>query len=176
MKMGKIILEAFHKDLDFGTGWFCADIMGVGTNRVNIYTIGMATQGLANYLKKSFTDKTNSPIGVAIAHDSRNNSDIFARNHALKYFAANGFLKPTYLNHLDQPPELSYAVRKKNCKAGIVITASHNPSEYNGYKVYWEDGAQLVPPHDNNVIAEVRKNNEPRSGKKQIIEVGTLFH
>jgi phosphoglucomutase len=155
---GQDLLEAFHKDLDFGTGGL-RGIMGVGTNRVNIYTIGMATQGLANYLKKSFTDKTNSPIGVAIAHDSRNNSDIFARKCA-EILAANGF--EAYLFESLRPtPELSYAVRKKNCKAGIVITASHNPSEYNGYKVYWEDGAQLVPPHDNNVIAEVRKITNP---------------
>ncbi|MFT6442559.1 MAG: phosphoglucomutase, partial [Salibacteraceae bacterium] len=155
---GQELLEAFHKDLDFGTGGL-RGIMGVGTNRVNIYTIGMATQGLANYLKKSFTDETSQPIGVAIAHDSRNNSDVFARKCA-EILAANGF--EAYLFESLRPtPELSYAVRKKNCKAGIVITASHNPSEYNGYKVYWEDGAQLVPPHDNNVITEVRKITTP---------------
>lgn len=159
---GQELLESFHKDLDFGTGGL-RGIMGVGTNRVNVYTIGMATQGLANYLKKAFIDKTNQPIGVAIAHDSRNNSDVFARKCA-EILAANGF--EAYLFESLRPtPELSYAVRKHNCKAGIVITASHNPSEYNGYKVYWEDGAQLVPPHDNNVIAEVRKITNPSQVK-----------
>ena len=130
--------------------------MGVGSNRVNIYTIGMATQGLANYLKKAFKGE---PISVAIAHDCRNNSDVFARKVA-EILAANGF--EAYLFESLRPtPELSYAVRKNKCKAGIVITASHNPKEYNGYKVYWDDGAQLIPPHDANVIAEVRKIQNP---------------
>lgn len=156
---GQDLLEAFHKDLDFGTGGL-RGIMGVGTNRVNIYTIGMATQGLANYLKKAFKGE---PIAVAIAHDSRNNSDLFARK-AAEILAANGF--EAYLFESLRPtPELSYAVRKNDCKAGIVITASHNPSEYNGYKVYWEDGAQLVPPHDKNVIEEVRKIKTPSEVK-----------
>jgi len=156
---GNDLLESFHKDLDFGTGGL-RGIMGVGSNRVNIYTIGMATQGLANYLKKAFKGET---IGVAIAHDCRNNSDVFARK-AAEILAANGF--EAYLFESLRPtPELSYAVRKNNCKAGIVITASHNPKEYNGYKVYWEDGAQLVPPHDNNVIAEVRKIKNPSEVK-----------
>ncbi len=159
---GQELLEAFHKDLDFGTGGL-RGIMGVGTNRVNNYTIGMATQGLANYLKKAFSDSTNQPIRVAIAHDSRNNSDAFARKCA-EILAANGF--EAYLFESLRPtPELSYAVRKHDCKAGIVITASHNPKEYNGYKVYWEDGAQLVPPHDNNVITEVRKIQNPTQVK-----------
>lgn len=157
---GQDLLESFHKDLDFGTGGL-RGIMGVGTNRVNIYTIGMATQGLANYLKKAFKGEA---IGVAIAHDSRNNSDLFARRVA-EILAANGF--EAYLFESLRPtPELSYAVRKNDCKAGIVITASHNPSEYNGYKVYWEDGAQLVPPHDKNVIDEVRKIENPSQVKK----------
>lgn len=156
---GQDLLEAFHKDLDFGTGGL-RGIMGVGTNRVNNYTIGMATQGLANYLKKAFKGE---PIAVAIAHDSRNNSDLFARK-AAEILAANGF--EAYLFESLRPtPELSYAVRKNDCKAGIVITASHNPSEYNGYKVYWEDGAQLVPPHDKNVIEEVRKIKTPSEVK-----------
>lgn len=156
---GQDLLEAFHKDLEFGTGGL-RGIMGVGTNRINVYTIGMATQGLANYLKKAFP---NQDVSVAIAHDSRNNSDLFARK-AAEILAANGF--EAYLFESLRPtPELSYAVRKNGCKAGIVITASHNPSEYNGYKVYWEDGAQLVPPHDVNVIDEVRKIKNPSEVK-----------
>ncbi|MBD79972.1 MAG: phosphoglucomutase [Crocinitomicaceae bacterium] len=156
---GNDLLESFHKDLDFGTGGL-RGIMGVGTNRVNIYTIGMATQGLANYLKKAFKGEN---IGVAIAHDCRNNSDIFARK-AAEILAANGF-EAFLFESLRPTPELSYAVRQNNCKAGIVITASHNPKEYNGYKVYWEDGAQLVPPHDQNVIKEVRKIKNPSEVK-----------
>ena len=156
---GDNLIESFHKDLDFGTGGL-RGIMGVGSNRVNIYTIGMATQGLANYLKKAFKGE---PISVAIAHDCRNNSDVFARKVA-EILAANGF--EAYLFESLRPtPELSYAVRKNKCKAGIVITASHNPKEYNGYKVYWDDGAQLIPPHDANVIAEVRKIQNPSDVK-----------
>ena len=156
---GQDLIESFHKDLDFGTGGL-RGIMGVGTNRVNNYTLGMATQGLANYLKKAFPKEA---VSVAIAFDSRNNSDTFARKIA-EILAANGF--EAYLFESLRPtPELSYAVRKNNCKAGIVITASHNPSEYNGYKVYWEDGAQLVPPHDTNVINEVRKISNPSEVK-----------
>ena len=147
--------ECFIKDLEFGTGGM-RGIMGVGTNRINTYTLGMATQGLANYLKKSFPNET---IRVAIAHDCRNNSDTFARKTA-EIFAANGIT--AYLFDALRPtPELSYVLRKYDCKSGVVITASHNPSEYNGYKVYWEDGGQLVPPHDKNVIAEVRKVTSP---------------
>lgn len=156
---GQDLVESFHKDLEFGTGGL-RGIMGVGTNRVNNYTLGMATQGLANYLKKAFPKEA---VSVAIAFDSRNNSDTFARKIA-EILAANGF--EAYLFESLRPtPELSYAVRKNNCKAGIVITASHNPSEYNGYKVYWEDGAQLVPPHDTNVINEVRKISNPSEVK-----------
>lgn len=149
------LTESFVKDLEFGTGGM-RGIMGVGTNRINEYTLGMATQGLSNYLKKSFP---NEDIRVAIAHDSRNNSDVFARKVA-EIFAANGF--EAYLfDGLRPTPELSYVLRKYDCKSGVVITASHNPPEYNGYKVYWEDGGQLVPPHDKNVIAEVRKIKSP---------------
>lgn len=168
---GQDLLEAFHKDLEFGTGGL-RGIMGVGTNRINNYTIGMATQGLANYVAKAFP---NERIRVAIAHDSRNNSDQFARK-AAEILAANGF--EAYLFESLRPtPELSFAVREYGCKAGIVITASHNPSEYNGYKVYWEDGAQLVPPHDKNVIDEVRLVGTPAAIKtdfnpKNIITLG----
>ncbi len=141
--------ESFYKNLEFGTGGL-RGIMGVGTNRINKYTIGMATQGFANYLKKSFPGE---PIAVAIAHDSRNNSRFFAETTA-NVFAANGFT--VYLFEALRPtPELSFAIRNLHCKAGVVCTASHNPKEYNGYKAYWNDGGQLVPPHDTNVITEV---------------------
>ncbi len=141
--------ESFYKNLEFGTGGL-RGIMGVGTNRINKYTIGMATQGFANYLKKSFPAE---PISVAIAHDSRNNSRFFAETTA-NVFAANGFT--VYLFDALRPtPELSFAIRNLHCKAGVVCTASHNPKEYNGYKAYWNDGGQLVPPHDTSVITEV---------------------
>jgi len=145
------LIDAFYRDLEFGTGGL-RGVMGVGTNRMNKYTVAMATQGLANYLKKSF----NCPqIKVAIAHDSRNNSKYFAQITA-EVLSGNGFI--VYLfEDLRPTPELSYAVRELKCQSGIVLTASHNPKEYNGYKVYWDDGAQLVPPHDENVIKEVEK-------------------
>lgn len=143
--------ESFYKTLEFGTGGL-RGIMGVGTNRMNIYTVGMATQGLANYLKRQFADR---PISVAVAHDSRNNSDLFAKTTA-DIFAANGFT--VYLFEALRPtPELSFAIRHLHCQSGVVITASHNPKEYNGYKAYWEDGAQVVAPHDKNIIEEVGK-------------------
>ena len=143
--------EAFYKDLDFGTGGL-RGIMGVGTNRVNRYTIGMATQGLSNYIKQSFPE---GGVKVAIGYDSRNQSREFAEMTA-QVFAANGF--QVYLfDSLRPTPQLSFAIRHYGCKAGVVVTASHNPKEYNGYKVYWEDGGQLVPPHDKAVISEVRK-------------------
>lgn len=142
--------EAFYKNLEFGTGGL-RGIMGVGTNRVNKYTIGMATQGFANYLKQSFSGE----ISVAIAHDCRNNSKELASITA-NVFAANG-LKVYLFEDLRPTPELSFAIRHLGCKGGVVLTASHNPKEYNGYKAYWDDGAQLVPPHDKNVITEVEK-------------------
>jgi phosphoglucomutase len=143
--------ESFYTDLDFGTGGL-RGIMGVGTNRVNKYTLGQATQGLSNYLKKQFS---NQKIAVAIAHDCRNNSQTFAQDVA-GVLAANGI--HVYLYEALRPtPLLSFAVRHLECQAGIVLTASHNPKEYNGYKVYWNDGGQLVPPHDKGVIDEVRK-------------------
>ena len=168
---GAELSECFIKDLEFGTGGM-RGIMGVGTNRINEYTLGMATQGLSNYIKKSFP---NEAIRVAVAHDSRNNSLEYARKVA-EIFAANGF--EAYLfDSLRPTPELSYVLRKYKCKSGVVITASHNPPEYNGYKVYWEDGGQLVPPHDANVISEVRKITSPLQVKTDyrsynIIELG----
>ncbi|WP_324677267.1 phospho-sugar mutase [Hymenobacter sp. GOD-10R] len=141
--------DAFYRDLEFGTGGL-RGVMGVGSNRMNRYTLGMATQGLSNYLLKSFP---NQEIKVAIAHDSRNNSNLFARI-AAGIFSANGIT--VYLfEDLRPTPELSYTIRHLQCQSGVVITASHNPKEYNGYKVYWQDGAQVVSPHDKNIIQEV---------------------
>ncbi|HET7117388.1 MAG TPA: phospho-sugar mutase [Hanamia sp.] len=141
--------DAFYKDLEFGTGGL-RGIMGVGTNRMNKYTVGMATQGYANYLNKSFPE-----VKVAIAHDVRNNSRSFAEI-AAHIFAANG-IKVYLFESIRPTPELSFAIRTLGCQGGLVITASHNPKEYNGYKAYWKDGGQLVPPHDKNVITEVEK-------------------
>ncbi len=146
------LAESFYCDLEFGTGGL-RGIMGDGTNRMNKYTVGMATQGLANYLKTVFTGETE--ISLAIAYDSRNNSSYFARI-AAEVLSANG-IKVYLFEALRPTPELSFAVRYLKCQSGIVLTASHNPKEYNGYKVYWNDGAQLVPPHDKNVIIEVQK-------------------
>ncbi len=143
------LTEAFYKDLEFGTGGL-RGIMGVGSNRMNKYTLGLATQGLANYLNKSFPEGN---IKVAIAHDSRNNSRTFAETTA-DIFSANG-IKVYLFESLRPTPELSFAIRHLGCQSGVVLTASHNPKEYNGYKAYWTDGAQLVPPHDKNVISEV---------------------
>lgn len=145
------LIDSFYKDLEFGTGGL-RGIMGVGTNRINKYTIAMATQGLSNYLLKHY--KTE-PISVAIAHDSRNNSDVFAKVTA-EVFAANG-IKVYFFKALRPTPELSFAIRTLGCKSGVVLTASHNPKEYNGYKAYWEDGAQVIAPHDKNIIEEVQK-------------------
>ncbi|HSH51597.1 MAG TPA: phospho-sugar mutase, partial [Bacteroidales bacterium] len=146
------LIESYYKNLEFGTGGL-RGIMGIGTNRVNIYTIGMATQGLSNYLKQQFTHKKE--IKVAIAYDSRNNSRLFAEKTA-SVFSANG-IKVFLFDKLRPTPELSFAIRYLKCQSGIVITASHNPKEYNGYKVYWEDGGQIISPHDKNIIAEVQK-------------------
>jgi phosphoglucomutase len=143
------LVESFYRNLEFGTGGL-RGIMGVGTNRMNKYTVGMATQGLANYLIKSFPGED---IRMAIAHDSRNNSRFFAQVTA-NVLSSNGFTVFLFDN-LRPTPELSFAVRELKCHSGVVITASHNPKEYNGYKVYWNDGAQLVAPHDKNVITEV---------------------
>jgi len=144
------LVEGFYRNLEFGTGGL-RGIMGIGTNKMNKYTVGMATQGYANYLKQCF----GSDVAVAIAHDSRNNSRFFAETTA-GVMAANG-IKVYLFESLRPTPELSFAIRHLGCKGGVVCTASHNPKEYNGYKAYWEDGAQLVPPHDKNVITEVDK-------------------
>lgn len=165
---GDELTDAFYKDLDFGTGGL-RGTMGVGTNRVNKYTLGATTQGLANYLQKQFPGQS---ISVAIAHDSRNNSKTFSRQVA-EVFAANG-IKAYLFDDLRPTPELSFAVRHLGCQSGIVITASHNPPEYNGYKVYWNDGGQLVPPHDKGVIDEVRQvkaEDVKFAGNYQLIEV-----
>ena len=151
----KELMECFYSDLEFGTGGL-RGVMGVGTMRMNVYTVGMATQGLANYILAQFPQSTS---GVAIAFDSRNNSKLFAQT-AANVLSANG-IEVHMFDELRPTPLLSYAVRSLHCKAGIVITASHNPKEYNGYKVYWQDGAQVLPPHDKGIIAEVRKVSGP---------------
>ena len=147
----KELIESFYRVLEFGTGGL-RGIMGVGTNRMNIYTIGMATQGLCNYLLKAFHGLEE--ISVAIAHDCRNNSRLFAETTA-RICTANG-IKAYLFDELRPTPELSFAIRELNCQSGVVITASHNPREYNGYKVYWEDGGQIIHPHDTNIINEVK--------------------
>ena len=146
------LVEAFYKDLEFGTGGL-RGIMGVGSNRMNRYTVGAATQGLANYLKREFASLPQ--ISVAIGHDCRNNSDIFARI-AAEVFSANG-IKVYLFESLRPTPEVSFAIRELGCQSGVMITASHNPKEYNGYKAYWSDGAQMIAPHDRNTIIEVNK-------------------
>ncbi|MBR2014068.1 MAG: phospho-sugar mutase, partial [Alistipes sp.] len=150
----KELTESFYKDLEFGTGGL-RGIMGVGTNRMNIYTVGAATQGLANYLKKNFEGEQ---VKVAVAHDSRNNSRMFAERVA-DIFASNGF-KVYLFDDLRPTPELSFAIRELGLHSGVVITASHNPKEYNGYKAYWTDGSQVTSPHDVNIIDEVAKITE----------------
>ena len=145
----KELTESFYKDLEFGTGGL-RGIMGVGSNRMNVYTVGSATQGLANYLKKNFAGEQ---VKVAVAHDSRNNSRLFAE-HVADIFASNGF-KVYLFDALRPTPEMSFAIRELGLHSGVVITASHNPKEYNGYKAYWTDGAQVTSPHDVNIIDEV---------------------
>jgi len=146
------LTDAFYRDLEFGTGGL-RGIMGVGTNRMNNYTVGMATQGLANYLVKMFPDVR--PVKMAISYDSRNNSPYFARIVS-EVLSANGF-KVYLFNDLRPTPELSFAIRYLGCQSGVMVTASHNPKEYNGYKAYWDDGAQMIAPHDKNVIDEVQR-------------------
>lgn len=146
------LVDAFYKDLEFGTGGL-RGIMGAGSNRMNIYTVGSATQGLSNYLLKEFADLNE--IKVVIGHDCRNNSRKFAEISA-DIFSANG-IKVYLYEDLRPTPEISYAIRKLGCQSGIMITASHNPKEYNGYKAYWNDGAQVLGPHDKNIIAEVNR-------------------
>ena len=150
----KGLVESFYKNLEFGTGGL-RGIMGAGTNRMNVYTVGFATQGLANYLKICFSGEK---IRVAISHDSRNNSRKFAE-HVADIFASNGF--EVYLfDDLRPTPELSFAIRELGCHSGVMVTASHNPKEYNGYKAYWSDGSQVTSPHDVNIIKEVEKVTE----------------
>jgi phosphoglucomutase len=146
------LTEAFYRDLEFGTGGL-RGIMGAGSNRMNKYTVGMATQGFSNYLKMNFPEKEQ--ISIVIAHDSRNNSRYFSEV-AANIFSTNG-IKVYLFDDLRPTPELSFAIRHLKCQGGIMITASHNPKEYNGYKAYWEDGGQLISPHDKNVITEVSK-------------------
>ena len=144
------LIESFYRDLEFGTGGL-RGIMGAGSNRMNIYTVGGATQGLANYLKENF--KHLDQIKVIVGHDVRNNSRLFAETVA-NIFSANGI--KVYLFEGPRPtPEVSYAIRLLGCQSGVNITASHNPKEYNGYKAYWDDGAQVVSPHDVNIINHV---------------------
>jgi phosphoglucomutase len=146
------LIDSFYRTLEFGTGGL-RGIMGVGTNRMNIYTVGAATQGLSNYLKKNFAGL--SQIKVAIGYDCRNNSRLFAESSA-RIFAANG-IKAYLFEDLRPTPELSFAIRELGCQSGIILTASHNPKEYNGYKAYWDDGSQIVAPHDENIVDEVLK-------------------
>lgn len=146
------LTDSFYRDLEFGTGGL-RGIMGVGTNRMNKYTVGMATQGLANYLKMMFPKK--NPVQFVVSHDSRNNSRYFARIVA-EVMSANGF-RVYMFDDMRPTPELSFAIRHLGCQSGVMVTASHNPKEYNGYKAYWDDGAQMVSPHDLNVITEVQK-------------------
>jgi phosphoglucomutase len=165
----KKLIDAFYQDLEFGTGGL-RGIMGAGTNRMNIYTLGMATQGLANYIIRQ---RGKSDLSVAIAYDCRNNSKYFAETTA-DIFSANGF--EVYLFESLRPtPELSFAIRHYKCQSGVVITASHNPPEYNGYKAYWDDGGQVVAPHDEAIIDEVRKitsvNQIKFQGKKDKIKI-----
>lgn len=146
------LIESFYQNLEFGTGGL-RGIMGVGTNRMNIYTVGAATQGLSNYLNKSFAGRQQ--IAVVVGHDCRNNSRLFAEVSA-NIFAANG-IKVYLFDDMRPTPEMSFAIRQLGCQSGIILTASHNPKEYNGYKAYWDDGAQVLAPHDKGIIDEVNK-------------------
>lgn len=153
------LIECFYKDLEFGTGGL-RGIMGMGSNRMNIYTVGAATQGLSNYLKREFAGQE---ISVVVGHDCRNNSRLFAETSA-NIFSANG-IKVYLFEALRPTPEISFAIRHLGCQSGIILTASHNPKEYNGYKAYWNDGAQIIAPHDVNIIAEVEKIKGPEEIK-----------
>lgn len=164
------LIESFYKDLEFGTGGL-RGIMGAGSNRMNIYTVGSATQGLANYLKEAFKDLEQ--IKVVVGHDVRNNSRLFAETVA-NIFSANG-IKVYLFEDCRPTPEVSYAIRKLGCQSGVNITASHNPKEYNGYKAYWDDGAQVVSPHDVNIIDYVNRIKDVKEikfeGNKELIEI-----
>lgn len=163
------LIDSFYKDLEFGTGGL-RGIMGAGSNRMNIYTVGMATQGFANYLKKNFQDRAS--ISVVVCHDCRNNSRKFAESVA-DIFTANG-IKAYLFDDMRPTPECSFAIRHLGCQAGVNITASHNPKEYNGYKAYWEDGAQVLAPHDMGIIDEVNKvkvEDVKFEGNKQLLQI-----
>ncbi len=163
------LIESFYKNLEFGTGGL-RGIMGAGSNRMNIYTVGMATQGFANYLKKNFADRKQ--ISVVVCHDCRNNSRLFAETVA-NIFSANG-IKVYLFDDMRPTPECSFAIRHLGCQSGVNITASHNPKEYNGYKAYWEDGAQVLAPHDTGIIDEVNKvkvEDVKFNGNSELIEI-----
>ncbi|MGI6223090.1 MAG: phospho-sugar mutase [Prevotella sp.] len=163
------LIEAFYKNLEFGTGGL-RGIMGAGSNRMNIYTVGMATQGFANYLKKNFADRKD--ISVVVCHDCRNNSRKFAESVA-DVFSSNG-IKVYLFDDMRPTPECSFAIRQLKCQAGVNITASHNPKEYNGYKAYWDDGAQVLSPHDTGIIEEVNKvkvEDVKFKGNKDLIQI-----
>ncbi len=163
------LIECFYKNLEFGTGGL-RGIMGAGSNRMNVYTVGMATQGFANYLKKNFADREQ--ISVVVCHDCRNNSRLFAETVA-NIFSANG-IKVYLFDDMRPTPECSFAIRHLGCQSGVNITASHNPKEYNGYKAYWEDGAQVLAPHDTGIIDEVNKvkvEDVKFDGNKELIEI-----
>lgn len=163
------LIESFYKNLEFGTGGL-RGIMGAGSNRMNIYTVGMATQGFANYLKKNFADRDQ--ISVVVCHDCRNNSRLFAETVA-NIFSANG-IKVYLFDDMRPTPECSFAIRHLGCQSGVNITASHNPKEYNGYKAYWADGAQVLAPHDKGIIDEVNKvsvEDVKFDGNKELIEI-----
>ncbi|MBF1637935.1 MAG: phospho-sugar mutase [Prevotella sp.] len=163
------LIESFYKDLEFGTGGL-RGIMGAGSNRMNIYTVGMATQGFANYLKRNFKNKEQ--ISVVVCHDCRNNSRLFAETVA-NIFSANG-IKAYLFDDLRPTPECSFAIRYLKAQAGVNITASHNPREYNGYKAYWEDGAQVLAPHDKGIIDEVNNvkvEDIKFDGNKELIQI-----
>ena len=164
------LIEAFYKDLEFGTGGL-RGIMGVGSNRMNVYTVGAATQGLSNYLKRCFKDLPQ--ISVVVGHDCRNNSRLFAETSA-NIFSANG-IKVYLFEDMRPTPEMSFAIRYLGCQSGIILTASHNPKEYNGYKAYWDDGAQVLAPHDREIIDEVNKISSAAEikfeGNKDLIQI-----
>ncbi len=163
------LIESFYKDLEFGTGGL-RGIMGAGSNRMNIYTVGMATQGFANYLKKNFNDR--SQISVVVCHDCRNNSRLYAETVA-DIFSAND-IKVYLFDDMRPTPECSFAIRHLGCQSGVNVTASHNPKEYNGYKAYWEDGAQVLAPHDTGIIDEVNKvkvEDVKFKGNKSLIQI-----
>lgn len=160
------LVESFYQDLEFGTGGL-RGIMGVGTNRMNIYTVGAATQGLSNYLNKNFAGLDR--ISVVVGHDCRNNSRLFAEVSA-NIFASNG-IKVYLFDDMRPTPEMSFAIRELGCQSGIILTASHNPREYNGYKAYWDDGAQVLAPHDKGIIEEVSKvKAEDIKGLKTVLD------